>query len=259
MRAHGVDHVHHVDRCYVDLLFLGRERPLCRLQSLLFVLLFFGSLFRVFAHRTLVRVPEENRLLFRCLVVHLSFLVFFDEDAIDSLVNSLRSCLLKVFFFTIAFEIQNVFEKWIENSFAFLLLGLLDFDVITCIFDVWKHPVINVFRPLGSFLNAHVFVGGNKLVNDQVLFADVTRQFPYPFHEVLTLPMNNLLHVIELSLYRGFLIDDFLNFKRLDLKFFLLTLEMRLKRDFFFLLLFELLCNSNLLSSFFFQGTLCLE
>lgn len=166
LRAHCVDHVHHVDRCYVNLLFLGCQWPLCRLQSLLFVLLFFGCLFRVFTDSALVRVPKENRLLFGCLVIHLRLLVFFNEDAVDGLVHSLRSCFLEVFFLTIAFEVQYVFEQRIENSFAFFLLSLLDLDVIASVLDIWKHPVVDVLGPFGSFLDAHVLICGNELIND---------------------------------------------------------------------------------------------
>jgi hypothetical protein len=81
-------------------------------------------------------------------------------------VHSLGSSFLKVFFLAIAFEIQYVFEKRIENSFTFFLLSFLDLDVIACVLNIWKYPIVNVLRPLGPFLDAHVFIGGDELIND---------------------------------------------------------------------------------------------
>lgn len=71
--------------------------------------------------------------------------------------------------------------------------------------------------------------------------------------------MNDVLHVVQFTLYLCLLVDDFLDFERLDFELFLLTLEVRGECQLFFLFLFKLLGNSDLLSSFIFQGTLCLE
>jgi hypothetical protein len=96
LATHAVNHIKHIDRGNIDLLLLGGERSLGTLQPLLLVFLFLGRLLGVFADGSLVGVSEEHGLLLWWLVVYLSLFIFLNQDAINSLINPLRRCLLKV-------------------------------------------------------------------------------------------------------------------------------------------------------------------
>jgi hypothetical protein len=109
-----------------------------------------------------------------------------------------------------------------QGFLALLALGFLDSNVVTCELHVGEGPVINVVVPLCTTFNPHVFKGGYKLVNQEVLQADFSSQFADSVHQVLTLTVNFFLQVIQLvaSLdhFSGELIGKFF----LVLKFILL-------------------------------------
>ena len=180
--AHRINHIHHINRGNVHLLLFSCKWSFCWLQSLLLILLLLSSLLRILSHSSLVSISEEHRLLIWRLIIQLSFFVFFDEDTINSLSNSLGSCFLEVFFFAVTFEIQDVFKKRVEDGFAFFLFGLLNSNIITSIFDIWKDPIVDVVRPFSSFFDAHVLAGWNELVNNQMLLPNISCQLPNSFH-----------------------------------------------------------------------------
>lgn len=123
--THRLHHVHQIASHHISLLLLGGQGPLSRLQSLLLVLLHTGSLFRVLAHRTLVRVPEEHALLFRWHVRRLfkHFALLLDQNRIDGLVDSLRRLGLVVLILAVL-EPEQVLAHAI-TQFALRLLDLL--------------------------------------------------------------------------------------------------------------------------------------
>ena len=176
LRAHTIDHVHHIYRCDVNLLFLCSQRPLSRLQTLFLVLLLFSSLLWIFTDSTFICVTEEYGLLLGVLslIVHLGFFVFFDKNTVDGLVNSLGRSLLEVFFLAITFQVKNIFKKWVIDSFSLLLFSFLNSNIVACVFNVWNHPVIDIFWPLSSLFNSHIFVSWNELVDNQMLLSNIS-------------------------------------------------------------------------------------
>jgi len=61
-----------------------------------------------------------------------------------------------------------------EGFLAFLALGFLDLDVVASELHVREGPIVHILRPFGTTLDTHVLEGGDKLVDQEVLQADLT-------------------------------------------------------------------------------------
>lgn len=197
--AHTLNHIDHVDRGHVNLLLLGGQGSLRRLESLLLALLLLGSLLWVLSHSTVVSVSEEDGLLVGWLVCHLGLRVLFDEDAVDGLVDSLGGSLLEVLLLAVSLEVEDILEHGVGTTLALSLLGLLDFDIVASVLNIWNDPIVDFISPLSSPLDTHVLVRRDELVDDQVLHSDFPSKLPDTIHQVLSLTMDDLLHVFQFT------------------------------------------------------------
>ena len=122
---------------------------------------------------------------------------------------------------------------------------------ITSVLHVWNKPVILFGCPFGARLDLHVLHRRDKLINDQMLQADLSRQLSDAIHEVLPLTMDNLSDVVELVLCHSVTSLDSLGLLIDLLKLFLLRGEILLQLHFHVLLRGQVLFHRELLAAAF--------
>lgn len=172
LRAHAVDHVKYINSGHVNLLLFGCEWSLGWLKSLFLVFLFFGRFFWIFSYSSIVSVSEENTLLLWRLISNLSILIFFDQNRINSFINSLSCSFFKVLLVTRFIKIQDIFKKIAINGFSFLFLCFLNGNIVSSVLNIRNGPVIDILIPFSSMLYTHVLIWRNKLIYQKMFHSD---------------------------------------------------------------------------------------
>ena len=110
-----------------------------------------------------------------------------------------------------------------SSFFPFLLLGFLHLNAVASELDIGDEPLVLDLVPVGSPLDLHVLLRRDELVNDEVLEPDFPGQLPDSVHQVLPLPLDLLLDVVQFTFLLLVLDVNFVDFLGFRFKLIFLT------------------------------------